>query len=215
MSIKIAGGIKEKGIVIGNYYDKYGSRNPIVKWMMMGFESALSDFVAKTAPKSIYEIGCGEGYWVLRWNKNGFLARGCDFSSNVIELARENAVHHGLPPSIFESRCIYDINAEHDSADLIVCCEVLEHLENPEAGLQALQRVVKKDLIISVPREPIWCALNLARGKYITRFGNTPGHLQNWSKHGFIRLVSRYFQIIETETPFPWTMLRCCPLNSA
>jgi 2-polyprenyl-3-methyl-5-hydroxy-6-metoxy-1,4-benzoquinol methylase len=211
MSIKIAGGAEEGGVVIGNAYDKYGSRNPIVKWMMNGFESALSELVTKATPESINEIGCGEGYWVLRWNEQGLTAKGCDFSKDVIEIARENAINRGLPTSLFDSRSIYDLDAAHDSADLVVCCEVLEHLENPEAGLQALQRVTKRSLIVSVPQEPLWCVLNLARGKYITRWGNTPGHIQHWSKSEFVQLVSRYFEVVETRSPLPWTMLFCRP----
>lgn len=211
MSIKIAGGAKENGIVIGNTYDKYGSRNPIVKWMMNGFESTLSELVNKASPESIHEIGCGEGYWVLSWNEKGLSARGCDFSVDVIDIARENAKKQALSPSLFEARSIYDLDTVQDSADLVVCCEVLEHLEDPESGLKALQRVARKHLIVSVPQEPLWCALNLARGKYITRFGNTPGHLQHWSKRSFVELVSKYFEIIEIRSPLPWTMLLCRP----
>jgi len=211
MSIKIAGGAKEEGIIIGNAYNKYDSRNPIVRWMMNGFESSLSEFVAQASPSSIHEIGCGEGYWVLRWNEQGFAARGCDFSRSVIEIAQDNARHRGLSPLLFEPRSIYDLDAGQDSADLVVCCEVLEHLEDPEAGLRALQRVVKQHLIVSVPREPLWCALNMARGKYLAHWGNTPGHIQHWSKPGFTQLVSNYFEIIETRSPLPWTMLLCRP----
>lgn len=213
MNIKIAGGATEDGVVIGNAYDKYGSSNPIVKWMMNGFESSLSELVAKASPSSIHEVGCGEGYWVLRWTEQGIETKGCDFSSAVIDIARDNAVNRGLPPSLFTSRSIYDLDAEQDSADLIVCCEVLEHLEDPEAGLRALQRVTKRHLIVSVPKEPLWCALNLARGKYIGSWGNTPGHLQHWSKRGFVRLVSRYFDVLEVKSPLPWTMLLCRPRN--
>jgi 2-polyprenyl-3-methyl-5-hydroxy-6-metoxy-1,4-benzoquinol methylase len=211
MSIRISGGTEEDGVVIGNAYDKYGSRNLIVKYMMSGFESSLSEFVTKASPDSIHEIGCGEGYWVLRWIEQGLTARGCDFSKNVIEIARENAISRGVPPSLFESRSIYDLDATQDSADLVVCCEVLEHLENPEDGLQSLQRVASQHLIVSVPQEPLWCLLNLARGKYVTRWGNTPGHIQHWSKSGFIELVSKYFEIVETRSPLPWTMLLCRP----
>ncbi len=211
MSIKIAGGLAENGVVIGNNFDKYGSSNPIVRWMMNGFEVTLSELVAKASPESIHEIGCGEGYWVLRWNQQGLSARGCDFSKNVVEIARENAISQGLAPTLFESRSIYDLDPVQDSADLVVCCEVLEHLENPEAGLQAMQRVTRQHLIISVPQEPLWCGLNLMRGKYIPRWGNTPGHIQHWSRHGFVDLVSKYFEIIETKSPLPWTMLLCRP----
>lgn len=209
--LAIAGGAKEDGVVIGNAYDKYGSRNPIVKRIMGGFELALSGFVARTAPESIHEIGCGEGHWVLRWNEKGFQARGCDFSKNVIQIARENASRRGLPSALFEARSIYDLDVQHDGADLVVCCEVLEHLQNPAAALLALKRVVRRHLIVSVPREPIWCALNLARGKYLTRLGNTPGHIQHWSKAGFVKLVSEYFEVVEVRNPFPWTMLLCRP----
>ncbi|CAI1813025.1 bifunctional 3-demethylubiquinone-9 3-methyltransferase/ 2-octaprenyl-6-hydroxy phenol methylase [Serratia quinivorans] len=213
MSIKISGGVKEEGIVVGNAYDKYGSRNPIVKWMMDGFESALSNFINETAPLSIHEVGCGEGYWVLRWNKEGLNARGCDFSNHCIDIAKENAISHEVPPSQFEVCSIYDLDKERDVADLIVCCEVLEHLEDPVAGLMALQRVVGKHLIISVPREPLWCGLNLARGQYVSQWGNTPGHLQHWSKSAFIQLVSKYFEIEKVKSPLPWTMLLCRPFD--
>jgi len=213
MNIKISGGQKEDGVVIGNVFDKYASRNPIVKYMMKGFESALDDFVLKAKPHSIHEIGCGEGYYVLRWNEQGLLAKGCDFSKQVIEIARDNAVRCGISPYIFNSRSIYDLEVNQDSADLVVCCEVLEHLENPEAGLHALQRVVGKHLIVSAPREPIWSTLNLARGKYIAHWGNTPGHIHHWSKAGFIQLVYKYFEVVEVRSPLPWTMLLCCPLR--
>jgi 2-polyprenyl-3-methyl-5-hydroxy-6-metoxy-1,4-benzoquinol methylase len=209
--MRISGGLKEDGIVVGNAYDKYNSKNPIVRKIMAGFDNSLSELVAKAQPTSIHEVGCGEGFWVMRWREQGLNARGSDFSTQAIDIARANATDRNLPSSVFEARSIYDIEAGRDSADLVVCCEVMEHLEHPEQGLEALQRVVGRHLILSVPREPIWCALNLARGKYISDFGNTPGHIQHWSQKGFIALVSRYFDIIEVKSPLPWTMLLCKP----
>lgn len=209
--MKISGGTKEDGIVVGNAYDKYGSRNPVVRALMGGFEQCLSRLVAKAAPKSIHEVGCGEGYWVMRWNQQGIRARGCDFSSQVIKIARENAAEQGQSPESFETRSIYDLVSGRDSADLVVCCEVMEHLEHPQKGLEALQRVTNNYLILSVPREPLWRVLNLARGKYFTALGNTPGHIQHWSKGGFVDLVSRYFDVVEVTSPLPWTMLLCRP----
>lgn len=178
---------------------------------MAGFESALSEFVADASPVTIHEIGCGEGYWALRWAEQGMAVRGCDFSAHVIDIAKENAKARGISPSMFEARSIYDLDACKDSADLVVCCEVLEHLEHPKAGLQALQRVVDRCLIVSVPREPLWCVLNMVRGKYIANLGNTPGHLQHWSRGDFKSLVSKYFEVIEVKSPIPWTMLLCRP----
>ncbi|NIG98134.1 MAG: class I SAM-dependent methyltransferase [Serratia symbiotica] len=209
--MKISGGVEENGVFVGNCYDKYSSKNPIVKKMMKGFKSALSDLVLEASPLSIHEVGCGEGYWVLQWNKLGCNARGCDFSSHCIDIAKENAISYAVSPEKFNVCSIYELDQARDTADLIVCCEVLEHLEHPEAALAALQRVVGKRLIISVPREPIWCGLNLARGKYLSQWGNTPGHLQHWSKSSFIHLVSKYFDVVKVSSPLPWSMLLCRP----
>jgi len=207
--MKIAGGMAEEGIVIGNTYDKYGSKNPIVRRIMTGFSGALSSLVTHAKPRSIHEVGCGEGYWVRLWNIQGIAARGSDFSEKVIELARENSKEGHLSEEAFFVRSIYDLEQGRDSADLLVCCEVLEHVENPEAGLAALQRAASNYVIVSVPREPIWRVLNMIRGKYWGQLGNTPGHLNHWSSRSFIRLVSRYFDIVEVKKPLPWTMLLC------
>lgn len=207
MGFNVSKGVEEAGVVVGNAYDKYGSRNPVVRQLMRGFEGALSALVERAAPASVHEIGCGEGYWVLQWAQKGMRVRGCDFSAKVIEIAQQNARHQGLPESMFGVRSIYDIQPAVDEADLLVCCEVLEHLEDPHAGLAALQRVATQHVILSVPREPLWCALNMARGKYWSAMGNTPGHLQHWSTRRFVELVSQYFDVLEVRTPLPWTML--------
>lgn len=211
MNFKISAGASTNGIVVGNVYDKYNSKNPIARWMQSRFASALETFVSAASPKSIHDIGCGEGYWVLRWSERGVPVRGCDFSARVIEMARENAISRGLSPALFTSRNIYDLDARHDHADLVVCCEVLEHVDNPEGALLALQKIVGRHLIVSIPREPLWCMLNLLRGNYISRWGNTPGHIQHWSKNEFIQLVSKYFKIIDVKSPLPWTMILCRP----
>jgi len=205
--MKISGGVRENDIVIGNNYDKYGSKNPVVRLLMSGFHASLAEFVERVSPRTIHEIGCGEGFWSMQWNRQKIYARGSDFSEQVIEMARDNAVMHGLPAEIFKQRSIYDLCPEEDGADLIVCCEVLEHLDAPDAGLSALQKVVEQHVILSVPVEPLWRVLNCLRGKYLRQLGNTPGHRQHWSSTEFRRLVSRYFDIIDVKTPLPWVMV--------
>jgi 2-polyprenyl-3-methyl-5-hydroxy-6-metoxy-1,4-benzoquinol methylase len=209
--MKLSEGMKEQGVYVGNVYDKYGARNPAVRLIMHNFYSTLSDLVERINPRSIHEVGCGEGYWVLRWVEDGIAARGSDFSAQVIELARTNAISRHVAPGYFETRDIYDLDPLEDGADLVVCCEVLEHLDRPRHALQALQSIVHGHLIISVPREPLWSVLNMMRGKYLNTAGNTPGHLQRWSRHEFMSLVSGYFDIMEVRTPIPWTMLLCRP----
>lgn len=211
--MKIAGGATERGIVVGNVYDKYASRNPIVRRIMRGFAATLGELVERVQPRSIHEVGCGEGYWVLEWTARGIAARGTDFSGQAIRLARLNAAERRVAPERFEVRSIYDLEPGRDGADLVVCCEVLEHLERPHEALRVLRRVARGHLIVSAPREPLWRLLNLARGKYIAALGNTPGHLQHWSAGAFVRLLRGYFDLVEVRTPLPWTMALCRPLQ--
>ena len=51
----------------------------------------------------------------------------------------------------------------------------------------------------------------MARAKYVTSLGNTPGHVQHWSSADFLRLVGRYCEIVAVRRPLPWTMVLCRP----
>jgi hypothetical protein len=93
-----------------------------------------------------------------------------------------------------------------DEFDLVAAIEVLEHVPDPERTLSEMARVARRDLLVSVPREPLWRALNLGRGAYVRSLGNTPGHLNHWSKRAFVRLLERHGEVIETRSPFPWTI---------
>lgn len=177
----------------------------------MFLSAALSALVQRVKPRTINEVGCGEGYWIIEWSELGINARGSDFSSKVVEIARSNAEAKSIPGSCFSVKSIYELEPELERADLIVCCEVLEHLDDPRKGLAALQRIVTGHLVVSVPREPLWRILNMMRGKYLQDFGNTPGHIQHWTASGFERLIGEHFDILEVRKPMPWTMLLCTP----
>ncbi|MCE2542724.1 MAG: class I SAM-dependent methyltransferase [Acidobacteria bacterium] len=210
--MRISGGRTEDGIVFGNTYDKYGATNPVVRRIMRGFAGRLQNYVERAAPASIHEVGCGEGYWTLRWARRGVPCRGTDFSGRVIDHARANARGAGLDPEMFAVRSIYELSQRDDRADLVVCCEVLEHLQDPRAALARLEAVADRHLVLSVPREPLWRVLNVMRGAYLRDLGNTPGHVQHWSRRAFVRFVSAVstrFDIVDQCAPTPWTMLLC------
>ena len=173
---------------------------------MGGFFSAFDDLVRRTGAREAHEIGCGEGHLSSRLAGLGLTVRACDFSTAIID--RASALHAGSGID-FHVRGIYDLDREEDSAPLVVCSEVLEHVEHPEAGLRHLADVTEDFCILSVPREPLWRLLNMARGKYLGNLGNTPGHLQHWSRNGFMGLVSNRFDIVECRSPVPWTMILC------
>ncbi len=213
-NIQLARGATENGIVIGNTTDKYQSVNPVVRRLMTGFTRSFESLVRQVEPSEIHEVGCGEGYWSIRLAQAGYRIRGSDFSSQVVALARDNSATVGLSIP-FQTQSIYDLRDQEDAANLIICCEVFEHLENPEQGLGILARLARPYLLISVPREPTWRLLNMARGKYWSSLGNTPGHLQHWSKRSFLRFLAQRFEIVDVRSPMPWTMALCRIKKSA
>jgi 2-polyprenyl-3-methyl-5-hydroxy-6-metoxy-1,4-benzoquinol methylase len=189
----------------GNVYDKYATRNPIERRMVSGFIDCVRDLASRTGARDVHEVGCGEGELSLALARDGFAIRGSDVSSAVIEEARDRARAVGLDVA-YRAAPIEALEAPADAAELIVCCEVLEHLPDPQAALEKIAALARPWVILSVPREPLWRALNLARLKYVSDLGNTPGHLNHWSPRRFEEFVGERLEIVETRRPLPWSM---------
>lgn len=199
--------IIENDIIAGNLYDKYGSANPVVKYMMKGFHDCLDTLISKTGVTEMHEVGCGEGNLSIALAKQNKKVVASDFSEKIIEIASENARRAEVDIK-FKIASIYNLTPS-DSAKLILCSEVLEHLHNPNEAMAILERLADPFLIVSVPREPLWRILNLIRFKYISQLGNTPGHVQHWSKNSLLKLLSSYFDVMDVLTPTPWIMVLC------
>ena len=90
---------------------------------------------------------------------------------------------------------------------MTVVLEVLEHLEDPDSALKELSRVSSKYCLVSVPQEPLWRILNICRLKYLSNFGNTPGHLNHWSKNQFVEFVGKYFKVKKIKLSLPWIIV--------
>jgi SAM-dependent methyltransferase len=192
----------------GNVTDKYGSSNPLVRRAMAGFLGQLDELVERTGAIDAHEVGCGEGELAIRLARRGIHVRGTDAFPQVLEEARERARIAGVEIE-FEATPAEDLEPDRHGAELIVCCEVLEHLEDPERALEVLASLARPWLIVSVPREPLFRTLNLARGSWVRHLGNTPGHLNHWSKREFVRFLTRRFEVVEVRSPTPWTMVLC------
>jgi 2-polyprenyl-3-methyl-5-hydroxy-6-metoxy-1,4-benzoquinol methylase len=100
-----------------------------------------------------------------------------------------------------------DLPFAKNEFELACAIEVLEHVPDPEHTVAEMARCAECHLLVSVPREPLWRMLNMARGAYIPQLGNTPGHLNHWSKRSFAKLLSQHGEVVELRSPFPWTML--------
>ena len=192
----------------GNVYDKYGTSNPVARRLMAGFMAQLDELVELTGAREAHEVGCGEGELAIRLAQHGMRLRGTDAFPQVLEEARTRAAAAGIEID-FEATPVEELHPARHAAELVVCCEVLEHLDDPERALDVLAGLARPWLLASVPREPLWRALNLARLSYVGDLGNTPGHLNHWSKSDFVRFLTRRFEVIEVRSPTPWTMVLC------
>jgi ubiquinone/menaquinone biosynthesis C-methylase UbiE len=204
----VSGGVtvSEDGVVTGNTYDKYGSTNPAVRRLMTSFERTLDELMAQARPDSLLDVGCGEGVLVHRWALAMPQARlvGIDLEEDSIQAgwaAREAAnLEYRTTPA-------QELPFAENEFDLASAIEVLEHVPDPEHTVAEMARCARRHLLVSVPREPLWRMLNMARGAYLTELGNTPGHLNHWSKRSFTKLLARHGEVVEARSPFPWTML--------
>ena len=190
----------------GNTYDKYGSGNPVVRRLMAGFEAALDDLFVLAAPESVLDVGCGEGVLTVKWAQRlgDRPVVGLDLADPKLEAEWRSRERGNLR---FVAGRAQQLPFADDEFDLVAAIETLEHVEDPEGALAEMARVARCHLLVSVPREPLWRGLNVMRGAYIRRLGNTPGHVNHWSRRGFTSLLARHGEVLETRAPFPWTMV--------
>jgi SAM-dependent methyltransferase len=190
----------------GNTFDKYGSENPVVKRLMAGFHASLDELWTKAAPRSILDVGCGEGVLTTEWAERLGERRivGIDLEDPKLAAEWQKRSRPNLEFRVEEATRLSFADDEFDMATAI---EVLEHVPQPERTLAEMARVAERHLLVSVPREPIWRMVNVARGAYWKTLGNTPGHVNHWSKVGFKSLLTQYGTVEEMRSPFPWTML--------
>jgi ubiquinone/menaquinone biosynthesis C-methylase UbiE len=196
---------------VGNTFDKYAAANPVERMLMQRFLAAFDSLLPATPPIRVLEVGVGEGEILHRVR-----SRFPDASCIGIDLPDDSL------PSEWERRGITaefgDVGAlRFDDAefDLVLAIEMLEHVDDADGALGEIARVCAGSVILSVPFEPIWRIGNVARGRYLRDLGNTPGHVNHWSRRSFRRAVSRHFEVDQVLSPLPWTMLRAAPRRRA
>jgi 2-polyprenyl-3-methyl-5-hydroxy-6-metoxy-1,4-benzoquinol methylase len=195
-----------EAVPTGNTYDKYGSTNPVVKRLMASFERTLDELFSRAAPQSVLDVGCGEGVLTARWAERlgGGRVLGVDLEDPKLRAEWATRMRENLEFRAMEGG---DLPFAVDEFDVAAAIEVLEHVPDPAHTVAEMARVARNHLLVSVPREPLWRMLNMARGAYVRELGNTPGHVNHFSKRSFVALLARHGDVIAVRSPFPWTML--------
>jgi SAM-dependent methyltransferase len=198
-------GVTQEPVPTGNTFDKYGSKNPVVRRLMDGFESTLEELWRKASPESILDVGCGEGVLTEQWADKLGSGRivGIDLEDPKLKTEWDKRQRANLEYRVEDAT---NLSFTDNEFDLATAIEVLEHVPDPQRTVAEMARVAKRWLLVSVPREPLWRGLNMARGAYWKDLGNTPGHINHWSKRSFVSMLSQHGTVEEVRSPFPWTM---------
>ena len=197
--------LETEGIVIGNHTQKYTARNPAIRWLTQRWVANLDGVFQRIAAdpdplQGALEVGCGEGVIADRMHRRWGEVVALDLPD-----AGLRAEWRRYPEPHFLHANAHALPFADDRFDVVVAAEVLEHLPDPTRGLQEMARVGRRHLVLSVPQEPVFRSCNLLTGRYLRDLGNTPGHLNHWSRRGFVRFVSGVADVREVTSPFPWT----------
>jgi 2-polyprenyl-3-methyl-5-hydroxy-6-metoxy-1,4-benzoquinol methylase len=188
--------------IIGNYYYKYASKNPIERYLIKRYEDTFKRIVASLPVKSIYEVGSGEGV-LIKWLTE-IKPEIKIYGSDIEPIFDFSLFRDSLTAPTFLINEADNIPFSANSVDGIIACEVLEHLPNPARSIQELKRMNAQYYLFTVPNDKLWKILNMIRLKYIKDLGNTPGHINHWSRKSFCKLVSEYLNINYSLYVQPW-----------
>lgn len=181
-------------------FEKYSTRNPLARALYARFFSRVTNLVTPLSLSSVLDAGCGEGETLERLRAL-LPADVTGFDNNPECVA---FVQHRFPAYRFSVEDIYRLPYPDSSFDLVLCLEVLEHLAEPNRALAELCRVARRDIVISVPNEPLWSLTNLARLKYVRRLGDHPEHVQHYNRRTLARLIAPFADRLEVGTSYPW-----------
>ena len=182
---------------------EYDSQNIISKWLYKNFYNKIKLTITNIlAPgDNVLEIGCGpaeSSKRIFQFVKNA------SFEASEFDQRYVSIINKKEYPFRVIQESVYELKRENKEFSIILLLEVLEHLEYPDKALDEIFRVSNNYVIISVPNEPIWCIMNLLRGKYIKNMGNTPGHINHYNSQSLKKLLSKFSTRIKILKPFPW-----------
>lgn len=134
--------------------------------------------------KSVVDFACGEGYGSLILAGSAKSVTGIDISQTCIDHAKAKYKHPGLS---FEVGSILNTPILPDNyADVLVCFEALEHVEDHQKTMGEIKRILKPEgiLIISTPDKRIYTDQTGNKNKY---------HVHELYQDEFENLVSAFF----------------------
>jgi len=188
-------------------YAKFRSHNPVVRRLIDRFYLNVRSFVEPLEPDSVLDAGCGEGETIARLaDCLPQRVAGVDVREDCVAFTRRRFSWMEV-----SRQSVYELAFPGGTFDLVLCLEVLEHLDQPADALSELCRVSRRDLVLSVPHEPWFRVGSLLRGQHLARLGDHPEHVQRWDKRAFTKFLAPRVEVVRVATAFPWLIAHCRP----
>lgn len=138
--------------------------------------------------KKIVDIGCGLGeqlYFLKQLIPSASFVN-CDIDPQIIELGKKK-----YSDIEFKLQSADSIEFDDKSVDVIICSNLIEHVNNPEKVLREIRRVLKDDGLLLIDFPNGYCM-----GELIFRWGGRlyhgkSSHLQAFTYSGAINLLRK------------------------
>jgi 2-polyprenyl-3-methyl-5-hydroxy-6-metoxy-1,4-benzoquinol methylase len=189
--------------VAGNVYNKYATPNPVVRRLVTRFLSELDELIDLIAPAELLDIGCGEG--VVTEHMAARLPSGAQVLGLDRELPKFRTAWAHRSVELITGDA-HALPFDDDAFDVVTAIEMLQAVTDPAQVLAEAARVARRAVIATVPDEPLWRALNVARGAYLREAGNTPGHMHHWSRRSFADLLAPHGRLVSLRRCRPWLL---------
>ncbi len=187
-----------------------------VRWLESRRFAAIRELVGARPGMRIVEVGCSAGH-VLSLFPEAEIT-GIDRASHYIRQARDNLAGYRAS---FVLGDLQQMPSPPSGFDRILCNEVLEHAEQPEALLAAMRRMLSPGgrAVIIVPNEPLVRRLTTVSSlcpyrlvpPTMTPWGGQHLVRNAWTRIEVQRLLARWFHVLrEVLLPLPLLPLRAC-----
>jgi SAM-dependent methyltransferase len=146
---------------------------------------AAADLMRAEGLRTVYDVGCGAGYKLVHY-LGEFDTTGFDLEKTVLFLKRS------YPARKWATIEFTDYN--FPPADVVICADVIEHVEDPDALLRFLRSVLGRYLVLSTPDRDLVYPKSSRRHRGPPR---NPMHVREWSFEELRRYIEAEFEIIE------------------